>query len=173
MDDIYALYMNELAAIEPCTEAENLRLLREFQTGSRPARERLIEGNLKRALGFVREYLNRGVPMADLIQEASVELTLLVDEGFSGSFEKLLESRVRVRLEEVIYEQQSETEAAREILNRVNALQELSSQMAAELGREATLAELSGRMGVPESEVKSLMKTAMDALKLAEIHKQG
>lgn len=40
--------------------------------------------------------------MADLIQEASMELMMLADEGFEGSFEKLLESRIRVRMEEII-----------------------------------------------------------------------
>lgn len=101
-EDIYRVYMEEIAAIPPCSEAENAKLLGEIRNGNKAARERLIEGNLKNALFFVQDYINKGVPMADLIQEASLELMMLADEGFEGSFEKLLESRIRVRMEEII-----------------------------------------------------------------------
>ncbi len=88
-EDIYRVYMEEIAAIPPCSEAENAKLLGEIRNGNKAARERLIEGNLKNALFFVQDYINKGVPMADLIQEASLELMMLADEGFEGSFEKL------------------------------------------------------------------------------------
>ena len=104
-EDIYRIYMEEIAAIPPCTEEETLRLLSDVKNGKPQARERLIEGNLKKALFYVQDYINKGVSMADLIQEASMELMMLVDEGFEGSFERLLESRIRVRLEEILNEQ--------------------------------------------------------------------
>lgn len=104
-EDIYRVYMEEIAAIPPCSEEENEKLLGEIRSGNKAARERLIEGNLKNALFFVQDYINKGVPMADLIQEASMELMMLADEGFEGSFEKLLESRIRVRMEEIINDQ--------------------------------------------------------------------
>ena len=90
-EDIYRVYMEELAAIPPCTAAENEELLGKVKAGVAGARERLIEGNLRNALMHVQGYINRGVPMADLIQEASMELMMLVDEEFEGGFEKLLE----------------------------------------------------------------------------------
>ena len=79
-EDIYRVYMEEIAAIPPCSEAENEKLLGEIRNGNKAARERLIEGNLKNALFFVQDYINKGVPMADLIQEASLELMMLADE---------------------------------------------------------------------------------------------
>lgn len=115
----------------------------------------------------MQDYINQGVPMADLIQEASMELMLLADEGFEGGFEKLLESRIRVRLEDVVKEQKKEAEIEEEILARVNVLQEVSGRMAEELGREATLAELAEKMKMTEEEVRDIMKTAMDALSVS------
>ena len=93
-EDIYQVYMEELAVIPPCTEEENRELLKRVKAGDREAKNRLVEGNLKKALFFIQDYLNRGVPMADLIQEASMELMELADEGFQEGFEKLLESRM-------------------------------------------------------------------------------
>lgn len=169
-EDIYRVYMEEIAAIPPCSEAENEKLLAEIKNGNKEARERLIEGNLKNALFFVQDYINKGVPMADLIQEASMELMMLADEGLEGSFEKLLESRIRVRMEEIINDQKKETDIEEEMLARVNVLQEVSKSMAEELGREAKLSELAERMKMPEDEVREIMKVTMDALSMSQIN---
>lgn len=169
-EDIYRVYMEEIAAIPPCSEAENAKLLGEIRNGNKAARERLIEGNLKNALFFVQDYINKGVPMADLIQEASMELMMLADEGFEGSFEKLLESRIRVRMEEIINDQKKEADIEEEMLARVNVLQEVSKSMAEELGREAKLSELAERMKMTEDEVREIMKVTMDALCMSKIN---
>ena len=169
-EDIYRVYMEEIAAIPPCSEAENEKLLGEIRNGNKAARERLIEGNLKNALFFVQDYINEGVPMADLIQEASLELMMLADEGFEGSFEKLLESRIRVRMEEIINDQKKEADIEEEMLARVNVLQEVSKSMAEELGREAKLSELAERMKMTEDEVREIMKVTMDALSMSKIN---
>ena len=169
-EDIYRVYMEEIAAIPPCSEEENEKLLGEIRSGNKAARERLIEGNLKNALFFVFFYINKGVPMADLIQEASMELMMLADEGFEGSFEKLLESRIRVRMEEIINDQKKETDIEEEMLARVNVLQEVSKSMAEELGREAKLSELAERMKMTEDEVREIMKVTMDALSMSKIN---
>lgn len=172
VEDIYQVYMEELAVIPPCTKEENEKLLSEIRGGSAGARERLIEGNLKNALFFVQDYINKGVPMADLIQEASMELMMLADEAFEGSFEKLLESRIRVRMEEVIDEQKTEANVEEEVLARVNVLQEVSKAMAEELGRDANLTELAERMKMTEDEVREIMKVTMDALSLTEVNQK-
>ena len=169
-EDIYRVYMEEIAAIPPCSEEENEKLLGEIRSGNKAARERLIEGNLKNALFFVQDYINKGVPMADLIQEASMELMMLADEGFEGSFEKLLESRIRVLMEEIINDQKKETDIEEEMLARVNVLQEVSKSMAEELGREAKLSELAERMKMTEDEVREIMKVTMDALSMSKIN---
>ena len=169
-EDIYRVYMEEIAAIPPCSEEENEKLLGEIRSGNKAARERLIEGNLKNALFFVQDYINKGVPMADLIQEASMELMMLAHEGFEGSFEKLLESRIRVRMEEIINDQKKETDIEEEMLARVNVLQEVSKSMAEELGREAKLSELAERMKMTEDEVREIMKVTMDALSMSKIN---
>ena len=170
-DSFENVYLEELAAIEPCSEEETRQLIAKIRNGDAKARERLIEGNLKKALFFVQDYINQGVPLSDLIQEASMELMLLADEGFEGSFETLLESRIRVRLEEVVKEQKSEMDIEEEMLARVNVLQEVSKTMAEQLGREATLTELAERMKMTEDEVREIMKVTMDALSMSEINR--
>lgn len=168
-EDIFGMYMRDLEAIEPCTKEENEALLLRVRGGDAAARTRLIEGNLRNALLHIRDYLGRGVPAPDLIQEASIELMMLADGDFEESFEELLESRIRVRMDEVVREQEAAGNVAKEVLERINRLQEVSARMAEELGREAKPAELAERMQVPEDEIRELMKTALNALNMAEI----
>ena len=170
-EDIYRVYMEELAAIPPCTPEENEKLLAKIKSGDESARERLIEGNLRTALMYVQKYINRGVPMADLIQEASMELMMLADEGFDGGFEKLLESRISVRMEEVIAEQKGEIDIEEEMLARVNVLQEVSKELAERFGREPKLEELAEFMKMTEDDVREIMKVTMDALSLSEANR--
>ena len=170
-EDIYRVYMEELAVIPPCTPEENEALLLKVKKGDEGARARLIEGNLRNALMYVQKYINRGVPMADLIQEASMELMMLADEGFETGFEKLLESRICVRMEEVIEEQKGEIDVEEEMLARVNVLQEVSKDLAERLGREPKLEELAEFMKMTEDEVREIMKVTMDALSLSEANR--
>ena len=170
-EDIYMVYMEELAAIPPCSPEENEKLLLKVKAGDQMARERMIEGNLRNALLHVQKYINRGVPMADLIQEASMELMMLVDEGFETGFEKLLESRICVRMEEVIEEQKGEVDIEEEMLARVNVLQEVSKELAQRFGREPKLEELAEFMKMTEDDVREIMKVTMDALSLSEANR--
>ena len=100
-----------------------------------------------------------------------MELMMLVDEEFDGGFEKLLESRIRVRLEEVINEQTSETNIEEEMLARVNVLQDVSKELAERFGREPKLEELAEYMKMTEDEVREIMKVTMDALSLSEANR--
>ena len=90
-EDIYRVYMEEIAAIPPCSEEENEKLLGEIRSGNKAARERLIEGNLKNALFFVQDYINKGVPMADLYEHGMSGLLLQVLQEIHQVYpEKLL-----------------------------------------------------------------------------------
>ena len=83
----------------------------------------------------------------------------------SGQFEKFLEERVKAALEAVVDEHKAQKKISKKVLDRVNLLQDVSKQMAEELGREATVPELAQRLKMTEEEVKDTMKVALDALK--------
>ena len=50
------------------------------------------------------------------------------------------------------------------LADQVNALNDASTELAKELGREATLEELCERLALSTDEVKELMKISIDAL---------
>ena len=163
-DDFYQMYLEELEAVAEAGPEEELSLLERLAAGDVSARERLIEGNLKRVLEYAKEYDGRGLPMGDLVQEGTMALTALAMEYESGAFQELLRERVRACIEAALEEQRMEAEIEENVAARVNVLQEVSRVMAKELGREATVEELAAKMKMTEDEIRDIMKVTLDAV---------
>lgn len=163
-DDFYQMYLEELEAVAEAGPEEEQSLLERLAAGDVSARERLIEGNLKRVLEYAKEYDGRGLPMGDLVQEGNMALTALAMEYESGAFQELLRERVRACIEAALEEQRMEAEIEENVAARVNVLQEVSRVMAKELGREATVEELAAKMKMTEDEIRDIMKVTLDAV---------
>ena len=163
-DDFYQMYLEELEAVAEAGPEEELSLLERLAAGDVSARERLIEGNLKRVLEYAKGYDGRGLPMGDLVQEGNMALTALAMEYESGAFQELLRERVRACIEAALEEQRMEAEVEENVAARVNVLQEVSRVMAKELGREATVEELAAKMKMTEDEIRDIMKVTLDAV---------
>ena len=163
-DDFYQMYLEELEAVAEAGPEEELSLLERLAAGDVSARERLIEGNLKRVLEYAKEYDGRGLPMGDLVQEGNMALTALAMEYESGAFQELLRERVRACIEAALEEQRMEAEIEENVAARVNVLQEVSRVMAKELGRVATVEELAAKMKMTEDEIRDIMKVTLDAV---------
>ncbi|MBS6646459.1 MAG: RNA polymerase subunit sigma-70 [Clostridiaceae bacterium] len=166
--DFYQMYLEELEQIVPCTKQEEILLLEQLGQGREDAKARLIEGNLKQALEYAREYENKGLSMGDLVQEANMALTLAAGSFTDGDFQDYLETEIRKAVEAAIEEQLAENRTEEEIAARVNVLQKVSQIMAKELGREATVEELAGRMKMTEDEIKEIMKITLDAVNVMQ-----
>lgn len=163
-EDVFQMYLEEIKEIESCDAAENETLLRQFREGNRAVKDRLVEGNLKLVLEIVRDYLGRGVPGGDLVQEANMALLLAVGEYEEGIFEDYVRDKVKDALQAAVEDQSREQEAAEKVLGQVNRLKDVSQEMAKELGREASVEELADRMRLTGDEVKEIMKLTLDAM---------
>lgn len=167
--DFYQMYLEDLETVPPCTAEEQAALLEAAAKGDAEAKNRLVEGNLRKAASYAEEYRDRGLPMGDLIQEANVALLLLAGEVAggdfgSGDFDRMMERRVREAIEAALEQQDTEAKVEEEIAARVNVLKDISASMAEELGREATVEELAERMKMTADEIKDIMKLTLDAM---------
>ncbi len=169
-DDFYQMYLEEMGHIPPCTREEQEDLLKEAAEGRKEAKKRLVEGNLRAALEFAREYDGRGVLMTDLVQEANMALMMAVEEYVqsedSPEFESFKNQRIKEALDAAVNEQQFAKQTGEELAARVNVLQQISQLLAGELGREATVEELADKMKMTVEEIKGIMKIAMDAMSM-------
>lgn len=169
-DDFYQMYLEEMGDIEPCSKEEQETLIKDAAKGNEEAKKRLIEGNLRAALEYAREFEGRGVLLTDLVQEANMGLIMAVESYSKGEnsleFDSFAGERIRKALELAVEEQQFADRTEEELTARVNVLQQVSQAMAKELGREATVEELADKMKMTVEEVRSIMKMAMDAMSM-------
>lgn len=162
----YQTYLDELKEIKPCNDKERSVLVPLAVSGDKAARDRLIEGHLIFALALAKDYRDKGISMSDLVQEANLALTMAVNAYQEGEFLAFIQRNIVKALEQLLEEQKKEEKTGEEILAKVNVLQEISRQMAEELGREATLEELGNRMQLPVDEIREIMKLAVNAVNI-------
>ncbi|MEM9208011.1 MAG: RNA polymerase sigma factor RpoS [Pseudomonadota bacterium] len=67
-------YLSEIGASRLLTAEEEVTLARRIRDGDEAARKRLIESNLRLVVKIARRYLNRGLPLLDLIEEGNLGL---------------------------------------------------------------------------------------------------
>ena len=163
--DFFDMYLEEMRGITPLDRDEMVSVLEGTARGDAAARSRLGEGCLGQVLEIVREYGDSELPISDLVQEANTALMLAAIE-YDGSelWNELMTRRVKESVELALEEQRTENQIEETMAARVNVLQTVSQVLAKELGREATLEELSAKMKMTEDEVRDIMKLALDAL---------
>ena len=67
--DATRIYLSEIGISPLLTADEEKHFARLAQAGDERARHRMIESNLRLVVKIARRYLNRGLPLLDLIEE--------------------------------------------------------------------------------------------------------
>jgi len=67
-------YLNEIGASRLLSAEEEVAVARRIRDGDEAARQRMIESNLRLVVKIARRYLNRGLPLLDLIEEGNLGL---------------------------------------------------------------------------------------------------
>lgn len=164
--DLLSLYLEELKQIPALEAEEEAVLLEKLRAGDARARKRLTEGYLGTALAEIQPFVG-SMEAGELIGVANLALTAaLCDEKILEStvLRDTIKQKVHTALEEAVRENRQSDTGEQTLADRMNALTELSSALAAELGREASPEELASRLDIPLDEVQRLLAMSMQAL---------
>jgi RNA polymerase primary sigma factor len=157
----YLRAMGSIRLLSSTDEVEVARRIQEGGADSEIAKAALIKANLRLVVSIAKQYIYRGLPLADLIQEGNLGLMKAVEKfdytkGFKFStyaswwirqaIIRAIESQIRtIRIP--IYKL--------EIVNRVHQTNKLLSQR---LGRPATVQEIAKRLEMTDDEVNKLLQ---------------
>ena len=164
--DLLSLYLEELKQIPALEAEEEAALLEKLRAGDARARKRLTEGYLGTALAEIQPFVG-SMEAGELIGVANLALTAaLCDEKILEStvLRDTIKQKVHTALEEAVRENRQSDTGEQTLADRMNALTELSSALAAELSREASPEELASRLDIPLDEVQRLLAMSMQAL---------
>jgi RNA polymerase primary sigma factor len=75
-----AVYLKEISRIKLLTREQEVELATKARAGDDNAKSRLVEANLRLVVQIARRYLNRGLPLPDLIEEGNLGLLRAVEK---------------------------------------------------------------------------------------------
>ncbi|MBQ8638685.1 MAG: RNA polymerase subunit sigma-70 [Lachnospiraceae bacterium] len=156
------MYLEELKQIPALEEEEMKTLLAALP--AKDAAERLINGSLSYVAEMADQYSSEHVDVSDLIQEGNMALMLLVRNYKEGDFLRMRTIAVTTAMEAFRDSQAQNERLEEEVTASVNVLNKVTTMMAEELGREATLEEIAEKMKMPEDRIRLLMKEAVNAV---------
>lgn len=160
LNDVTQIYLNEIGANPLLTAEEEGRLTRRVKTGDFDARQMMIERNLRLVVNIAKRYLNRGIPLLDLVEEGNLGLMHALDKfdperGFR--FSTYATWWIRQNIERAIMNQ------SRTIRLPVHVVKELNQVLRAQRSLEAlgngefSLEEVANRLGKSVEDVRALL----------------
>lgn len=167
--DALQLYLEEIGKIPLLTDSEVIELARRLEGGDPDARQRLVNANLRLVVAIAKRYQGRGVLLEDLVQEGNLGLIRAVERfdyrrGFR--FSTYAAWWIRHRITRAIANQGRTIRLPVHVVDLVNKISRVSTQLTQSLGREPDDGEIADEMGVSVDELMELREVALVPLSL-------
>lgn len=158
--DATKIYLSEIGAAKLLTQEEEVFYARKAQAGCKKSRDRMIESNLRLVVKIARRYLNRGLPLCDLIEEGNLGLIRAVEKfdperGFR--FSTYGTWWIRQTIERAIMNQTRMIRLPIHIVKELNVYLRTSRELVHQLGNEPSSDEIAAKANKDPHLVKKIM----------------
>jgi RNA polymerase nonessential primary-like sigma factor len=160
LNDVTQIYLNEIG-INPLLTAEQEGILsRRVKQGDFEARQKMIEHNLRLVVNIAKHYLNRGIPLLDLVEEGNLGLMHALDKfdperGFR--FSTYATWWIRQNIERAIMNQSRTIRLPVHVVKELNQVLRAQRQLEASNGFSATPEAIAERLDRPVEDVRAVL----------------
>ncbi|HML00563.1 MAG TPA: sigma-70 family RNA polymerase sigma factor [Acidimicrobiales bacterium] len=163
MHDGIRLFLDDLDHYPLPSPDEQVELAKRVAAGDEEARRQMIAANLRLVVHWARRYQDRGVDFADLVQEGTFGLMRAVDKfdwerGFR--FSTYATWWIRQALQRAVQQHGNTIRVPMEVAEQAQRVDRLSWELAAELRRDPTPAELADSAAIDEEALEALADMA-------------
>ncbi len=159
--DATRLYLNELGSSKLLTADDEKHYGRLALQGDVAARKKMIECNLRLVVKISRRYLNRGLPLLDLIEEGNLGLIRAVEKfdperGFR--FSTYATWWIRQTIERAIMNQTRTIRLPIHIVKEMNGYLKARRQLAQKLDNDPSAEDIALHLDKPVKTVEKMLK---------------
>jgi len=158
--DATQMYLREIGFSELLTAEEEIHYGRLTRKGNLDARNKMIESNLRLVVKISRRYLNRGLPLLDLIDEGNLGLIRAVEKfdperGFR--FSTYATWWIRQTIERALMNQTRTIRLPVHVLKEINVYLRAAKQLTKNLNHEPNANEIAEFLDVPVADVNKML----------------
>ncbi len=169
IDDPVKVYLKEIGRVPLLSPEEEINLAIKMAAGDAFARKRLSEANLRLVVSIAKRYVGRGMQFLDLIQEGNLGLIKAVEKfdytkGFK--FSTYATWWIRQAITRAIADQARTIRIPVHMVETINKVKKISSQLLHQNGHEPTAEEIAEEMGVTVEKVREIMRVAQEPVSL-------
>ena len=160
LNDVTQIYLNEIGANPLLTPEEELSLSRRVRQGNESARGKMIEHNLRLVVNVAKHYLNRGMPLLDLVEEGNLGLIHALDKfdperGFR--FSTYATWWIRQNIERAIMNQSRTIRLPVHVVKQLNAVLRAMRNLEVSTAHETGVEEIAQLLDKPVQEVRQIL----------------
>jgi RNA polymerase nonessential primary-like sigma factor len=147
--DVTRIYLSEIGRAKLLTAEEEQSLSRAARGGCMASRQRMIECNLRLVVKVARSYINRGLPLLDLIEEGNLGLIRAVekfdpDKGFR--FSTYATWWIRQSVERSIMNQCRTVRLPIHVIRELTSYLRATREMEQQMGRRPAVDEVANKL---------------------------
>lgn len=158
--DATRLYLNEIGFSPLLSAEEEVKYARAALKGCGDSRKRMIESNLRLVVKISRRYINRGLPLLDLIEEGNLGLIRAVEKfdpekGFR--FSTYATWWIRQNIERAIMNQTRTIRLPIHVVKELNVYLRAARELSQKLDHEPSPEEIAELLDRPVADVKKML----------------
>ena len=160
LGDVTQLYLNEIGANPLLTAEEELALSRKVREGNFAARQKMIERNLRLVVNIAKHYLNRGIPLLDLVEEGNLGLIHALEKfdperGFR--FSTYATWWIRQNIERAIMNQSRTIRLPVHVVKELNQVLRCQRQLEAASNGDTSIEDVARRLDRSVADVRAIL----------------
>jgi RNA polymerase primary sigma factor len=169
-EDAVRTYLRSIGRVRLLTKEDEVRLAKRVEMNDMPAKNALIEANLRLVVSIAKRYSGRGLTLLDLIQEGNLGLIRAVEKfdwrrGFK--FSTYATWWIRQAITRALADQSRTIRIPVHMVERMNKVARTRRSLLQATGREPSAAEIASQLeGMDAKQVEHILRLGQEPVSL-------